>query len=58
MMTQLFGYFSSEASPMHLPGAAFLCAAILSGLSLLLFTRALRQTSGAVSRNADGVSRP
>ncbi len=41
LMTQVFGYFSSDAALMHLPGAAFLCAAMLAGLSLLLFRRAI-----------------
>ena len=41
VMTQIFGYFSSDAAPVHLPGAAFLCAAMLAGGSLLLFRRAI-----------------
>lgn len=41
VMTQLFGYFSSDTTPVHLPGAAFLCAAMLAGGSLLLFRRAI-----------------
>jgi DHA1 family tetracycline resistance protein-like MFS transporter len=42
LMTQLFGYFSSDAAPVHLPGAAFLFAAALTGGSLTLFRRAVR----------------
>jgi DHA1 family tetracycline resistance protein-like MFS transporter len=42
IMTQLFGYFSSPAAPVRLPGAAFLCAALLAFASLLLFRRAVR----------------
>jgi DHA1 family tetracycline resistance protein-like MFS transporter len=42
LMTQLFGYFSSDAAPIHLPGAAFLFAAALTGGSLILFRRAVR----------------
>jgi DHA1 family tetracycline resistance protein-like MFS transporter len=41
MMTQLFGYFSSAAAPVHFPGAAFLCAALLTCASLLLFLQAI-----------------
>jgi DHA1 family tetracycline resistance protein-like MFS transporter len=42
MMTQLFGYFSSDGAPVHVPGAAFLFAALLTGGSLMLFRRAVR----------------
>jgi MFS transporter, DHA1 family, tetracycline resistance protein len=42
LMTQLFGYFSSDAAPVHLPGAAFLFAAALTAGSLMLFRRAVR----------------
>ncbi|MFC3711627.1 TCR/Tet family MFS transporter [Sphingoaurantiacus capsulatus] len=40
LMTQLFGYFTSAAAPFPLPGAAFLLAAVLTLVSLLLFRRA------------------
>jgi DHA1 family tetracycline resistance protein-like MFS transporter len=42
LMTQLFGYFSSERARVHFPGAAFLCAALLAIAGLLLFVRATR----------------
>ena len=42
LMTQLFGYFSAEAAPLHLPGAAFICAALLAAGGTLLFLRAIR----------------
>jgi len=42
LMTQLFGYFSSERARVHFPGAAFLCAALLAMVGLLLFVRATR----------------
>jgi MFS transporter, DHA1 family, tetracycline resistance protein len=42
MMTQLFGYFSSDAAPVHVPGAAFLFAVLLTAGSLILFRRAVR----------------
>ncbi|HKQ96430.1 MAG TPA: TCR/Tet family MFS transporter [Candidatus Polarisedimenticolia bacterium] len=44
LMTQLFGYFSSGAAPVHFPGAAFLCAALLSFAAALLFLRAVGGT--------------
>jgi DHA1 family tetracycline resistance protein-like MFS transporter len=39
LMTQLFGYFSSGAAPLYLPGAAFLAAAVLTATSLALLHR-------------------
>jgi DHA1 family tetracycline resistance protein-like MFS transporter len=41
LMTQLFGYFSSPRAPIHLPGAAFLFAWLLSLGSLVLFRHAV-----------------
>jgi MFS transporter, DHA1 family, tetracycline resistance protein len=40
LMTQVFGYFSSERARVHFPGAAFLCAAALALAGLFLFVRA------------------
>ncbi len=40
LMTQLFSYFTSAKAPLHVPGAAFLLAAVLTLVSLLLFRRA------------------
>jgi MFS transporter, DHA1 family, tetracycline resistance protein len=40
LMTQVFGYFSSERARVHFPGAAFLCAAGLASTALVLFARA------------------
>jgi DHA1 family tetracycline resistance protein-like MFS transporter len=42
LMTQLFGYFSADAAPLRLPGAAFVFAFALSAGSLALFQRAVR----------------
>lgn len=42
LMTQLFGYFSSDRAPLHLPGAAFICAALLSVGGAVVFVRASR----------------
>jgi DHA1 family tetracycline resistance protein-like MFS transporter len=43
LMTQLFGRFSAETAPIHFPGAAFLCAALLMSISGALLVRAVRQ---------------
>jgi DHA1 family tetracycline resistance protein-like MFS transporter len=40
MMTQLFGFFTSPAAPFQFPGAAFVFAAFLTLLGLILFARA------------------
>ena len=42
MMTQTFGYFSSDQAPVYFPGAAFLLAAILTAVALLMFIRIAR----------------
>ncbi len=57
LMTQLFGRFSAETAPIHLPGAAFICSALLAAMSALLFLHALRvarkvRPSGAVPPGA------
>jgi MFS transporter, DHA1 family, tetracycline resistance protein len=49
LMTQIFGYFSGPAAPVHLPGAAFLTAAVLTVLSAALFVRAARRVPRHVS---------
>lgn len=41
VMTQLFGFFTSEAAPVYLPGAAFLLAAGLLVIALVLFVKAV-----------------
>lgn len=41
MMTNLFGFFTSEASPIYLPGAPFLLAALLVLAAMLWATRTL-----------------
>jgi MFS transporter, DHA1 family, tetracycline resistance protein len=38
-MTQLFGYFTSEAAPWQVPGAPFVAAALLSALALVILLR-------------------
>ena len=42
VMTQAFAYFSGPAAPVHLPGAAFVLAAVLTTGTLVLFRRAMR----------------
>lgn len=41
LMTQIFGYFSADQAPLRLPGAAFICAALLALGGALLFLRAI-----------------
>ncbi len=41
LMTQLFGTFSADTAPVRLPGAAFLCAALLAIGSALLLLRSM-----------------
>ncbi|MBV9344478.1 MAG: TCR/Tet family MFS transporter [Gammaproteobacteria bacterium] len=43
LMTQIFGYFSSERAPVYLPGAAFLAAAALTLVCAALFVSAQRR---------------
>ncbi len=42
VMTQAFAYFSGPAAPVHLPGAAFVLAALLACGTFVLFRRAMR----------------
>ena len=46
VMTQAFAYFSSPAAPVHLPGAAFVLAALLACGTFILFERAIGTRSG------------
>ena len=39
LMTHLFGRFSAADAPVHFPGAAFACAALLTMAAVLLFLR-------------------
>jgi DHA1 family tetracycline resistance protein-like MFS transporter len=43
LMTQLFGRFTAPDAPVHLPGAAFLTAALLAGACLAIFWGATRE---------------
>jgi DHA1 family tetracycline resistance protein-like MFS transporter len=45
LMTQVFGYFSRPDAAVHLPGAAFLAAALLTAGCGTLFAHALRLAS-------------
>jgi len=42
LMTQLFGYFSSDGAPVYFPGAPFVAASALTVLSFLAFARVMR----------------
>ena len=46
LMTQIFGYATSEAAPIYLPGAPFLAAAALMALALVPFSIGVRRISG------------
>ena len=48
-MTQAFAYFTSPAAPVHLPGAAFLLAAVLALASLTIVLRAAPVSGSARS---------
>lgn len=45
LMTNLFGYFTSESAPVYFPGAPYLAAALLVTAGALLFLRASRVSS-------------
>ncbi len=45
MATSLFGYFTSRAAPVKLPGAAFLASSVLVVIGAALAVRTLRLTS-------------
>ena len=49
LMTQLFGRFSSPTAAVHLPGAAFVAAALLAGSSGLLYWASTREPVGPSS---------
>jgi len=46
LLTQLFGRFTAPDAPVHLPGAAFLAAALLAGACLAIFWAATREGRG------------
>ena len=50
VMTQLFGFFTREGTPVYLPGAPFLAAALLTGLALIPFFAGLRRTGATSTR--------
>lgn len=39
IMTQIFGYFTSDAAPIYFPGAAFVLASFLTVIALILFIK-------------------
>ena len=42
ILSNLFGYFTSDAAPIYFPGAAFFAASLCMGLAALVFSRARR----------------
>lgn len=50
VMTGLFGFFSSSASPIYFPGAPFLVAALLTFFSLVIFIYATKNPPGKNSQ--------
>jgi MFS transporter, DHA1 family, tetracycline resistance protein len=46
LMTQLFGRFTSPAAPVHLPGAAFIAASLLTWTCLGIYWSATREGQG------------
>lgn len=55
LLTQLFGRFSAPDAPLHLPGAAFVAAALLivsSGLAFWAATRETRSEAGSATTAA------
>ena len=42
LMTQLFGRFSAEDAPVHLPGAAFFASTLLAWISVAVYYRTTR----------------
>lgn len=47
MATNLFGFFTSPATPIHLPGAAFLASSLLVSIAALLAACSARSVSAA-----------
>lgn len=54
VMTNLFGYFTSEAAPVQFPGAPFFLAAILTLIAMLWATRSLSFREKIVTMNESG----
>jgi DHA1 family tetracycline resistance protein-like MFS transporter len=42
VLSNLFGYFTSDAAPIYFPGAAFFAASLFLALAALVFLRARR----------------
>lgn len=48
-MTQLFGRFTAPDAPVHLPGASFLAAAVLSAVCLVIYWLATREAAAGAT---------
>lgn len=53
LATNLFGYFTSAAAPLKLPGAAFLAASALVAIAALMAVRSARQASAVNSMQTE-----
>jgi len=53
LMTQLFSHFSGPNAPAHVPGAAFLAAALLTAACLVMYWMATREDVSEVPRGAE-----
>lgn len=53
LATNLFGYFTSAAAPLKLPGAAFLAASVLVAIAALMAVRSARQASSVNSMKTE-----
>lgn len=56
VMTQTFSFYTQESAPVYFPGAAFLLAAALSVVSLLVYLWATRNLEMGKKHNAEAVS--
>ncbi|MGH9801409.1 MAG: TCR/Tet family MFS transporter, partial [Blastocatellia bacterium] len=56
MATNLFGYFTSEAAPVKLPGAAFLAASLLVAIAALMAVRSARPSPAVEVRASAGAT--
>ncbi len=52
LMTRLFGYFSSDSAIVYFPGMAFLTAALLQFLSLIVFVAVMLRQRNSLAANS------
>lgn len=56
MMTQIFGYFTSDEAYIYMPGAPFVAAGVLAFIGFLLFILATKKVSFSIVENGSDVS--